>query len=122
LVILLALSLCGTAFAAPVSERIYSEPPAQPSAPIAERTYSAPTRQLAPIAERTYSDAPAAQSAASVQPGSSHALAAPVAPAASSSNGLSALAIVLISVGGALALLAVAYTATRIVHHGHPAS
>jgi hypothetical protein len=99
LTIALTLSLCGTALAAPL--------PSQVSSP-AVGSQSGAT-------EQTSSDA----SSAALSPGT--AADSHVAPAVSSDGGLGALAIVLISVGGAVALAGVAYTATRFVHRGHPA-
>jgi hypothetical protein len=48
--------------------------------------------------------------------------AAAVAPNVSSDDGLGALVIVLISVGGAMALAGVAYAARRVMRHGHAAA
>jgi len=96
--IALTLSLCGTALAAPL--------PSQVSSPAVGSQSGA--------GEQTSSDAPSA----ALSPGTtadSHA-----APAVSSDGGLSAFAIVLISVGGAVALAGAAYTANRFVHRGHP--
>jgi hypothetical protein len=95
LAIALTLSLCGTALAAPMPTSVDS---------------NAFSLQSGPIAERTSSEAPAA----ALSPR------ADAAPALPSDDGLGALVIVLISAGGAVALAAAAYTATRFVHHPHP--
>jgi hypothetical protein len=99
LTIALTLSLCGTALAAPL--------PSQVSSP-AVGSQSGAT-------EQTSSDA----SSAALSPGT--AADSDAAPAVSSGGGLGALVIVVISVGGAVALAGMAYTATRFGHRGHPA-
>jgi hypothetical protein len=95
LTIALTLSLCGTALAAPL--------PSQVSSPAVGSQSGA--------AEQT--------SSAALSPGT--AADSDAAPAVSSDGGLGAFAIVLISVGGAVALAGLAYTATRFGHRGHPA-
>ena len=99
LTIALTLSLCGTALAAPAPTNVDSS--------------AFPQRPGSVAAEQTYREAPAA-----VSP---RAASSSRAPAVSSDGGLGALVIVLISVGGAVAIAGAAYTATRFAHHGHPA-
>ena len=98
----------------------------RPAAPVAPRTFldvRAPDNvtATAPAAPATFLDVRSPDSVAPMEPGS--------APAAGSSDvplpadgGLSALLIVLISLGGALALAGVAYVTMRLAHahHGQP--
>jgi hypothetical protein len=116
LAIALTLFVCSAAWAMPAPIHPATDGAAQPSGPVAERTYSyGAAQQSGPVAERTYSEA----SSAAPSP------AAPVTaatPAVVPDDGLGALIIVLISVGGALTLVGAAYTARRVVmHHGHAA-
>jgi hypothetical protein len=76
-------------------------------------------QQSGPMPERI-SDAPTAAVSADSDP--VVAPAAAVAPTVSSDDGLGALVIVLISVGGAMALAGVAYAARRVMRHGHAAA
>ena len=92
--IALTLSLCGAAVAAPMPTQVTSDAVSAQSGAAAERASSA---ALSPRADADAS-----------------------APAVSSEGGLGVLAIVLISVGGAVALGAAAYTTKRFVHHPHP--
>jgi hypothetical protein len=107
LAVAIAVSLTGVAWPEVISERTYSE--------------ASSGAQDAPVlAERTYSDAPAgavASAAADVPSPPSD----DVAPATPADDGLGALAIVAIVLGGVLALGGLAYTAVRFAHHGHPA-
>jgi hypothetical protein len=94
----LTLSLCGTALAAPL-------PTSVDSTTFSQRSGS--------LAEQRYLDT----HAAAMSPRASAESAAPTVP---SDDGLGALVVVLISVGGAVALAAAAYTATRFMHRPHP--
>jgi len=102
----LALSLCGAALA-------------QTGAPVPERISGTGSQQSGPVTERTYSEAPASSASKSADFAPTVAPAAAVTPSVAPDDGLGALAIVLISVGGAMALGAAAYTARRFMHHGH---
>jgi hypothetical protein len=101
LTIALALSLGGLSLAqAPVPERV--------SGGAAEAPGVAPERI-------TDHSVPAAS--ASAEPEPAVAPAAAVAPSTSSGDGLGAFVIVLLCVGGAVALGVAAYTARRAMHH-----
>jgi hypothetical protein len=121
--IALALSLCGTALtqtAAAMPERISDAVSQQQSGPMPERISDGLSQQQSgPLPERI-SDAPTAAVSADSDP--VVAPAAAVAPNVSSDDGLGALVIVLISVGGAMALAGVAYAARRVMRHGHAAA
>jgi hypothetical protein len=97
-VVALALSVGGAAWAAPIPERAYSETSAPQPAPV--------------VSERSYSEAPAV--AATPAP------AAPAVLAAPTDDGMGAFVIAAIVFGGIMALCAVAYTARRVAH-GHAA-
>jgi hypothetical protein len=102
LAIALALSLCGTALAAPMPSNVDVQAFSQRPGSLAGQRYREAHAALSP---RASSDSIAV-------------------PNVSSSDGLGALVIVLISVGGALALAGAAYASTRVMHHrhGHAAS
>jgi hypothetical protein len=93
----LTLSLCGTALAAPMPTSVDSTTFGQRSGPLAAQGHRDTHAAISPRAS--------SESAA---------------PTVRSDDGLGALVIVLISVGGAVALAAAAYTATRFVHRPHP--
>jgi hypothetical protein len=97
LTIALTLSLCGSALAAPMPTSVDSA--------------AFPQRPGSVAAEQRYRDAHAA---VSPRAGSDS-----LAPTVSSDDGLGAWVIVLISVGGVVALAGAAYTSTRLMHHGH---
>jgi hypothetical protein len=119
----MTLSICGTAVAGPLAERTHSAPGIERSAPVAERTYSGAGNEWSgPVAERTYSESPGGAAPAGVETVTLEPAPAAVAPAAPSDSGLGALAIVLISVGGVVVLLGLAYTARRVIHDAHPAA
>jgi hypothetical protein len=89
LVVILGLSVCGTAVARPMD-------PNSAGQPALTQQDIAGLESLVPAAEAPPVSVP-------------------------SSGGLGTLAIVLISVGGALALAGAAYTTTRVLHHHAPA-
>jgi hypothetical protein len=121
LALAVTLSVCGTAAAKPFGQ-FQSSTANEPAAPVTERTYSdAGTSRSAPLAERTYSESPSVAPDPPSDAGQLDAAAAAVVPEASSSGGLGALAIVLISVGGVVVLAGLGFTARRVVHQAHPA-
>jgi hypothetical protein len=97
-VVALALSVGGAAWAAPIPERTYSES-SGPAAPV--------------VAERSYSDASAV--AATPAPTESAALASPA------DDGMGAFVIALIAFGGVVAIGGLAFIGVRVAHHGHAA-
>ena len=94
-VVALALSVGGAAWAAPIPERTYSETSAPQPAPV--------------VSERSYSEAPA--------------VAATPAPAESSapSTTMTILLIALIAFGGVVAIGGLAFVGVRVAHNGHAA-
>jgi methyl coenzyme M reductase subunit C len=98
-VVALALSMGGAAWAAPIAERTYSESSAPAAAPV--------------VAERSYSGAPAV--AATPAPAES------VAVVPTTDDGIGALVIALIAFGGVLAIGGFAFIGVRVAHHGHAA-
>ena len=98
LVVALALSVGGAAWAAPMAERTYSES-------------SAPAASV--VAERSYSDAPAVATAPA--PAASAAVVSPT------DDGMDAFVIALIAFGGVVALGALAFIGVRVAHHGQAA-
>jgi len=115
-VVALALSVGGVAWAAPLPERTYSETSApQPAPVVSERSYSETSApQPAPVvSERSYSEAPAV--AATPAPAES------VAVVSTTDDGMGAFMIALIAFGGVLAIGGLAFVAVRVAHHGQAA-
>jgi hypothetical protein len=98
-VVALALSVGGAAWAAPIPERAYSESSAPQPAPV--------------VSERSYSEAPAV--AATPAPAEAAAVVSPT------DDGMGAFVIALIAFGGVVALGGLAYMGVRVAHHGHAA-
>jgi hypothetical protein len=133
LAITLGLSVCAIA-AAPAGASYDAVPSAEQSQPVPERVAGALQQQLEqqqPVSERVSGAqqqqpqplserVSGAQRQAVVPEQQAVAPAEPAVPAVSSDDGLSALAIVFISLGGALALAGIAYSARWVmIHHGH---
>ena len=98
-VVALALSVGGAAWAAPIPERTYSETSAPQPAPV--------------VSERSYSEAPAV--AATPAPAES------VAVVSTTDDGMGAFVIALIAFGGVVAIGGLAFIGVRVAHHGHAA-
>jgi hypothetical protein len=128
----LALSVCAIA-AAPAGASYDAVPSAQESQPVPERVAGAQQQQQQqpPLSERVsgaqQQDAQplservsGAQRQAVVPEEQAVVPAEPAVPAVPSDDGLGALAIVFISLGGALALAGIAYSGRWLmIHHGH---
>ena len=114
----LAVALSGTALAMPD----ISPPPPETTASVQQVNLSAPDQQTTSIAKPLLKGPDQRTGpTADLQP-QPVAAQAPSVPAVPSDGGLSTFLIVLISVGGALALCGIAYTRNRVVHrHGHAA-